>query len=174
MIVGTLLFMIPAIVLPTFITARVFNNDMRIQNEAQTIKSFEVAEDRIEELLNDAHIMSHAVQQRADIENYLVSRSDNGEPNLKINDEIISILGETLQSYDYLNSIIFMKDDGSILGTSNQWRFTKAEVYEMLRNVCDSGDRAFTNVVTWMGAVFAMRSMMASYFAKSERVSKFS
>jgi len=155
MIVGTLLFMIPAIVLPTFITARVFNNDMRIQNEAQTIKSFEVAEDRIEELLNDAHIMSHAVQQRADIENYLVSRSDNGEPNLKINDEIISILGETLQSYDYLNSIIFMKDDGSILGTSNQWRFTKAEDYEMLRNVCDSGDREFTNVVTWMGAVFA-------------------
>lgn len=153
MILGTLVFMIPAILFPTLITARFFSEEAQDQKEKQMIESFAVAEDRIENLLYDAYMLSHRIQQDTVVEDYLLTTYSNEHLKRKNQMDIVKIFDEMFNSYDYFNGIIFLKNDGSIIGSTKNWRFIKDSDSKLEDILYSSLHSDISYSVNWAGAI---------------------
>ncbi len=151
LILGTLVFIIPAIFATTFITSKIYNNNMRDQDMEQTLKSFEIAEERIDELLHNADVLAFNIQQRADVENYLIADIKDKNQIAKQQLALIEVLDETFTSYDYFNGLIFLKSDGSIFGSTPNWRFTKSTDSEAVRQLHDLHSDKLSTTTKWIG-----------------------
>ncbi|NLD87980.1 MAG: histidine kinase [Clostridiales bacterium] len=150
MIVGTLLFLIPAIVLPTLITANIYTKNILDRRETWTLSSFAVAEERINKLLYDAHTLSYHISQTPEFENYLISASASAR-TVKKQRKLVKMLDDMFAENLFLNGLVFLKSNGSVFGSTRSNRFISLEDAKALNELRDSLKPSFA--MRWESAL---------------------
>ncbi|MDL2327274.1 sensor histidine kinase [Ruminococcaceae bacterium OttesenSCG-928-A11] len=146
LIAATLLFMASAITLSSLLNTRYFVDNLQQQNEQAAADSFGVVEGQLEEMLYDAQTAAYRIAEIDDVYDYLVGPPARGAAATQAQRAFARAVDEAILRYTFLDSVIFMRADGTIAGTSARWRyfygglahpFFRTEAY---REVADSND----------------------------------
>ena len=139
LIIVSITFIIPAILLPTVVVSHLYTNTMKRQNETATLESFSAAADQIENLLKRAHRAVVSIINYPEVDNLLFGSFTNEIAYVQAKRDMTSAINSAFVSYDMLNAVFFFTGDEGMYGSSIPWTafyenerhpFTQTEVYQ--------------------------------------------
>lgn len=121
---SAILFLIPAIILPTLWVAQIHTRALMDMDESQTVSSFEIAHINLQSLLADASNAVNVLQTSKAVEDYLVGRFLTSSDKALAKRDFDSAIESVLRMYPYITDILFLKEDGMLVGSSLSWHYT--------------------------------------------------
>ena len=123
LIVTTLFFLILAIALPSILNTWYFIGNVQKQNEENTAVSFENIENELNRILYDAQIATYNIGNIDAVQKYLMNHFSSEVEAIKAKQAFVSAIDEAIIRYSLLDSVIFIKSDGSVAGSSARRRY---------------------------------------------------
>lgn len=160
LIMTTLLFTVITIALSISVTSYIFINILQIQNKNSTVRSFENTEIRINEILENINTTSFLIQSYEQVDNYLFAKYYSELEHVLGKREFIQVISHIFKSSNHLNTILFFKEDGTMIGYSPTWRFFYEDEKHPFTYTNEYKNALSSNHVQWIG------SMEHSYFTQ--------
>ena len=121
LILVSITFIIPAILLPTVIVSHLYTNTMKRQNESATLEAFAAVEDQVSNLLKRAHRAVVSIINYPEVDNLLFGHFDDEIAYVQAKRDMASAINSAFVSYDMLNAVFFFTSDGGMYGSSIPW-----------------------------------------------------
>ena len=152
LILISIIFIVPAIMLPTAIVSHLYADTLQQQNKKTTLTAFSAVEDQIGNLLKRAHRAVVSTINYPEVDSLLFGAFPDDVAYVKAKRDMTAALNSAFVSYEMLNAVFFFTDDGEMYGSSIPWTafyendrhpFTQTELYQNALNSNAS--------VTWIG-----------------------
>ncbi|MDO4741450.1 MAG: HAMP domain-containing protein, partial [Eubacteriales bacterium] len=121
---SAILFLIPAIILPTMWVSRIHTQELMALDEKQTAASFEIAKTNLQSLLTDASNAVNVVQTSKAVDDYLLGEFSSVADKALAKRDFDSAIESVLLMYPYITDILFLKEDNTLVGSSLEWHYT--------------------------------------------------
>ncbi len=118
------LILLVALFLATTLIFSQYQGSMVAQNRETTLRAFGLAEKKIDRLLSDANKAAVLIKRYKEVDDYLFGSFATQAQRTIAQREMMHALSEALADNHTLNGILFFKDDGTMTGATEPWRFS--------------------------------------------------
>lgn len=155
LVCSAVLFLVPAIILPTLLIAHLHTGELMRRDEAQSELLFETAEDNLRFLFSDAIDAVNFIQTNQAVEDYVLGHFSDAAQKAIAKREFDEALEIVLRMYSYITDILFIREDGTIVGYSLRWHYSdeNGSAYPFMQ---DENFQVYENSV--LPVWFAMKS----------------
>lgn len=115
--------LIPSIVFPSLLISQINQRELMERDEHQTVSALSIASSYIQSLLEEASGAAYVVQSMEPVDEYLLGTFSTVLAQTRAKRDFDEALKTVFRLYDYITDILFVKEDGTLVGSSLDWHY---------------------------------------------------
>ena len=151
LILALALFMLVTLVSITSLIVHQYHAALMNQSEAETLKSFEHAEMKIDRLLQTARKSAAMLLKKDEVADYLYKSFDKASQRVTALVNLFKRIGDTLSYGESLNGLWLFHEDGTMVGATKTWNFAFEKEPHPMFYAARLEQLAKWDSITWLG-----------------------